>query len=88
MAGKLIPLPELAPAVPRHATSEQCARLWFDLCEASEQLLLAGLRAEIGPGGDLQQAYRNWYRNRMEEHDQMIRDMLANLTARERGLGR
>jgi hypothetical protein len=29
--------------------------------EASHEMLLAGLRRKIGPDGDLQWAYREWY---------------------------
>jgi hypothetical protein len=30
--------------------------------DASAQFLLAGLRREIGPDGDLKAAYRKWYK--------------------------
>jgi hypothetical protein len=41
---------------------------WLDVMAACEQFLLAGLRREIGPDGDLQAAYRRWYAAQMEEH--------------------
>jgi hypothetical protein len=40
--------------------------------DACEQFLLAGLRREIGPDGDLNAAYRKWYAEQMEEHDRTI----------------
>ena len=53
MAGQLIPLPEFAPPVPQNLTSEQWIALRSDLYDAGEKLLLAGLRLQIGPDGDL-----------------------------------
>ena len=76
MAGQLIPPPELAPPVPSHATPQQCIAMWVDLMNACEQFLLAGLRREIGPDGDLKAAYRKWYAQQMEEHDRTVRRMV------------
>ena len=75
MPGQLIPPPELAPAVPKDATPQQCIAMWVDLMNACEQFLLAGLRREIGPDGDLKAAYRAWYAEQMEEHDRTVRCM-------------
>jgi hypothetical protein len=67
---------ELAPSVPKSATPQQCIAAWVDLMDACEQFLLAGLRREIGPDGDLKAAYRKWYAEQMEEHDrEMLRFM-------------
>jgi hypothetical protein len=65
------------------ATPEQCVRLWIDLMSTCEQFLLAGLRREIGPEGDLQPACRQWYAEQMEEHRRMISHMMENLARRE-----
>lgn len=56
--------------------------MWVDLMDACEQLLLAGLRREIGPDGDLKAAYRKWYAEQMEEHDRMIRRMVEQFNRR------
>jgi hypothetical protein len=64
--------PGFASSVPRDATPEQCVRLWLDLMDACDQFLLAGLRREIGPDGDLEAAYRRWHKKEMEKHDRMI----------------
>ena len=45
--------------------------------ERLRQVLLAGLRREIGPDGDLQAAYRKWYAEQMEEHDRTMLHMMA-----------
>lgn len=83
MAGQLIPPPGFEPRVPADATPEQCIRMWVDLMDACEQFLLARLREEIGPDGDLKAAYRQWYREQMEEHYEMIRRMAQ--TPEQRG---
>jgi hypothetical protein len=88
MAGQLIPLPELAPPMADGLTSEQSIALWGDLMNACEQFLLAGLRREIGPHGNLQAAYRQWYAEQMEEHDRTMRRMLEELSRREGSYGR
>jgi len=83
------PEPEdLAPRVPDDATPAQCVAMWVDLMNACEQFLLAGLRREIGPQGDLRAAYRQWYAERMEEHDRMIRQLARRLSASGGGSGR
>lgn len=77
MAGELIPPPDLAPPpLPDHLSSQERIALWVDLMNTCEQFLLAGLRREIGPDGDLQEAHRRWYEQQMEEHDRMILRMI------------
>jgi len=82
VTGQLIPPPGCEPNVPDDATPEQCIRLWVDLMDACEQFLLARLREEIGPDGDLKAAYREWYREQMEKHDRMIRRMVTEFNRR------
>lgn len=57
MAGQLIPPSELAPPAPDHLTPTQRIALWMGVMNVCEQFLLAGLRREIGPNGDLRAAY-------------------------------
>ena len=85
MAGQLIPPPELAPPIPEGATPEQCIAMWVDLMNACEQFLLAGLRREIGPDGDLRAAYRRWYAQAMEEHDRAVLHMMEEFERRGGG---
>jgi hypothetical protein len=85
MANQLIPSVELAPPIPHDLSSEQCIALWCEAYDAGEQLLLAGLAREIGPGGDLVAAYRRWNEEYQRQHDEMIFRMLMNLQAREAG---
>jgi hypothetical protein len=82
MANQLIPPAGMEHPVPNRITADQCVAAWVDLMEASEELLLAGLSREIGPDGDLLEAYRRWYAQQMEDHDQAMRDLAANLYRR------
>ena len=79
MAGQLIPPPGCEPEVPDDATPEQCIRLWVDLMDTCEQFLLARLREEIGPDGDLKAAYRKWNAEWQKEHDRMHRNIAERL---------
>ena len=82
MAGQLIPPPGFEPQVPADATPQQCIRLWVDLMDACEQFLLARLREEIGPDGDLEAAHRQWYQRQMEEHDRTMLHMMQEFERR------
>jgi hypothetical protein len=72
----------MEPALPDDLSADQCVALWTDLMDASEALLLAGLRREIGPDGDLREAYRRWHAQQMEEHDRWMRRLAENLYRR------
>jgi len=85
MSGQLIPPPGHEPRVSDDATPEQCIALWVDLMDAADQFLLAGLRREIGPEGDLKAAYREWYRNEMEDHFRTTCGMADEFNRRYRG---
>lgn len=81
---QLIPPPEMAPSPINHLPVEKRIEIWAQLVDDGEALVLAALRAKIGTDGDLKEAYREWYRRRMEEHDRALIYMLMNLTTRER----
>lgn len=85
MPGELLPPAELAPPVPHDTTFDERLALWKSVMNACEQFLLAGLRREIGPDGDLDAAYRRWYEAQMEEHDRTMIHMLEEF---DRRLGR
>jgi hypothetical protein len=50
--------------------------------DACDQFLLAGLRREIGPDGDLKAAYRKWHEQQMEEHDRALVHMMEEFQRR------
>jgi hypothetical protein len=45
---------------------------WREAVDLSDQFLLAGLRREIGPEGDIDAAYRRWYEEYRREHDRAL----------------
>jgi hypothetical protein len=71
---------DLSPIIPDHVSVEQRIALWVDLMNAGEQFLLAGLRREIGPDGDLEAAYRQRYAEQREEHDRAVLHMMEVLS--------
>jgi hypothetical protein len=75
--------PELAPTVPDWLTSEQGIALWMDLMGRCELFLLGGFQRRLGPEGDIQGAYREWYAEQMEEHDRTMIHLLKELGRRE-----
>ena len=87
MASQLIPPPHLAPPSVKHLPLEKRIELWANLVDSCEALLLSGLRSRIGPQGDLQAAYRDWYARTMEDHDRAQIQFLENLSRREKGIG-
>lgn len=64
------------------ATIEGRIQIWCALMDACEELLLAGLRREMGPDADIRKAFRAWYAAAMEEHDQEALKFLASLDRR------
>ena len=87
MAGQLIPLPEHAPSLPREFTAEQGVAAWVDITNTCEQFLLAMLQQTIGPEEDVQDAYRQWYRRQMEEHDRVMDRMVDEFNRRSQHHG-
>ena len=82
MENDLIPPVGTEHSIPDHLTADQRVAAWADLMDASEELLLAGLTRQIGPDGDLREAYRRWYVREMEDHDQAMRVLADNLYRR------
>jgi hypothetical protein len=82
VANQLIPPPDQEPPAPDRLTAGQRVALWLDLMDAGEQLLLAGLRREVGPDGDLVAAYRRWCEEQGVEHDRAVRRLAESLYRR------
>ncbi len=85
MADPLLPPPELAPSLPPGLTPRQRVEVWLDLMDVCDQFVRAGLRRRIGPEGDLQAAYREWYARQMEEHDATMLHMMQEFQRRSGG---
>ncbi len=75
------PSPEhrLAP-LPSPEVIEERFRIWKDLMDTCEQLLLAGLRHKIGPDGDLNQAYREWI---IQDNERRSREKYARYKSKD-----
>ncbi len=78
--------PAANSARPLPLDADQAIALWAEITDASEELLLAGLRRQIGPNGDLKAAYRRWYDQYLEEHDRAKTAMLGRLGRAEKKL--
>lgn len=75
MTSELIPPFDLDHALPADLPREELARLWLDVLEASDQMLLAGIKATLPTGGDVREAYRTWYEQYGRDHLEMLERM-------------
>ncbi|MDH3719729.1 MAG: hypothetical protein OES79_16530, partial [Planctomycetota bacterium] len=53
--------PDSEHVLPGEISADQRIAMWMDVVDTTETLLLAGLRREIEPAGDLRAASRRWY---------------------------
>lgn len=68
MSGQLIPLPELDHPLRDDLTMGQRIAVYLDLLEATEQMLIAGLRATLPAGADMRAELQRVYDRQSEEH--------------------
>ena len=61
--------------------------MWLDVMRTTDKLLLAGLARQVGPQGDVREAYRRWYADHMREHDEVVRRIAQRLGARRQETG-
>jgi len=57
---QLIPPPELAPPTIRHLPLEKRIRLWAQMVDEGDQLLLDGFRQKCGSDEAARQAFLDW----------------------------
>jgi hypothetical protein len=76
---QLIPPPELAPPSVKHLPLAKRIEIWAHLVDETDALVRAGLRAKFGPEGDLEQAYRDWYARRMDQHERELYARAENI---------
>src|SRR5690242_13102399 len=79
MAGQLIPPPGTDADLPSDATPQQGIAVWLDLMRSGSKFLIAGIRREIGPDGDLKSALRAWYEDQMRQHDKVLERMMDRI---------
>jgi len=87
MSNQLIPPPEFAPPSVKHLPLEKRIELWASLVDACEAFLISGLQSRVGPDGDWQAAYREWYARSAQDHERAQIQFLENLSRREAGGG-
>jgi hypothetical protein len=83
MAGQLIPPAGLEPTMPSGLTVQQRISLWADLVDATEELVKMGLRNKLGPNGDVDQAFREWYERQCAEHDRVVIHMMQEIRRKQ-----
>ena len=71
-----LPPPEFDHPLPNHLTMDQRVALWLDAVEASDEMLLARLRATCPDEESVRAAYRRWYEEYSREHYEMLVRML------------
>jgi hypothetical protein len=87
MPNDLIPSPELAPEMPQWLPPGAGIEIWAEWLDTCEEFLLAGLRRQIGPAGDLRAAYRHWCDEWMTEHDRTMIHLLEEFAQRSGSCG-
>jgi hypothetical protein len=84
----LIAPPEFAPSIPAETSPGRCIELWAEWLDTCDEFLLAGLRRQIGPDGDLGAAYRQWYAEHMAEHHRTMLHLVEEFDRRSQAIGR
>ena len=75
------PHPENAVRVlPRNTMPEEGFRAWLQLLEEEDQKLFAWFKRHVGPEGDWQEAYRQWYQR---EQDKKLEELIRVARRRE-----
>jgi hypothetical protein len=82
LKSELIPPPELAPPSIKHLPLAKRIEIWEQLVDENDALVCAGLKAKVGPNGDWQAAYREWYSRQREDHERALYAYAENLTRR------
>lgn len=73
--------------LPDDATATDGIHAWVEMENACQSLLLAGLRREVGPKGDVDAAYRTWYENYEREQSKAFVTMCENFARRQKTHG-
>jgi hypothetical protein len=71
-----------APASP-DAAQDRSIAAWLDLMRTCDKFLWTGLRADVGPEGDVYAAYKNWYEQWCDDHNRTVIRMLTRLERAE-----
>jgi len=63
--------PNTAPDTSR-LSSQQGLAIWCELVDMGEWFMRCDLKKEVGPGGDIDAAFRHWYKRAMNDRDREI----------------
>lgn len=75
MAAEFLPPPEFDHTLTQNLSHDQLVGMWLDALEASDAMLLAGLRATLPTEADVREAYRRWYEQYCDDHFKMLERM-------------
>jgi hypothetical protein len=84
MKNQLIPPPELAPPSVKHLTSAQKVKLWAQMVDEGDRIVVSNLRQKLGPAADIEAASLEWLERRNADHDRAIKRMISEMRRRER----
>jgi hypothetical protein len=73
--------------MPQGLPASRGIELWAEWLDTCEEFLLAGLRRQVGPGGDLRAAHHDWYAEQMAAHDRTMLNLLDEFDSRSRSHG-
>ena len=76
--GRLVAPEDPSPSIPRGASREECVAAWFDLLDATDEILFARLRSQGLSEAEIQSVYRSIYARWVEEHDRNVQQMLGH----------
>ncbi len=80
MPNQLIPPKALASTLPPETTVDESIRIWIDLIDSTERLVLAGIEREVGRER-LPEAYRAWCEEQSRLHLQHVAVLARRLNA-------
>ena len=87
MKNQLIPPSELAPPSIGHLSVEERIALWAQMVDEGDELVLAALRRQVGPDGDVAAAFVEWLDRRADEKIRQLQSV-ANSRRGKRGHGK
>jgi hypothetical protein len=81
---QLIPPPELSPPSVKHLTTSQKVKLWAQMVEDGDQIVLANLKQKHGSSELARAAAIEWLERRHADHERALAHMIGDMRRRER----
>ena len=70
------------PYLPESMSYTDRIRAWMEVEDASIAMLRAGLRRDVGPDGDVDAAFREWYDRYADDHHKSLERMCDEFNRR------